>query len=49
MHLVDKYMYFIYRNLKKNLIFDELHQMKTPRYKNRGVSKKTIQPKTNQK
>jgi hypothetical protein len=45
MHLVDKYMYFIYTSLKKSLIFDEMHDIKTPQSFDRGVNQKTIQPK----
>ncbi|VXC37804.1 conserved hypothetical protein [Maribacter litoralis] len=49
MHLVDKYMYFIYAPVKKNQIFDEMHNNNNATTLRRGVEKKTIQPKTNMK
>jgi len=49
MYLVDKYKYFIYVTLKKILIFDEIRNNNNATTLNRGVEKKTIQPKTNMK
>jgi len=40
MYLVDKIMHFIYNNPKKNLIFDEMHQIKTPKLFNHAIFKK---------
>jgi len=42
-------MYFIYHAVKKNQIFDEIHNNNNATTIHRGVEKKTIQPKTNMK
>ena len=42
-------MHFIYHTVKKNQIFDEIHNNNNATTIHRGVEKKTIQPKTNMK
>ncbi len=42
-------MYFIYHAVKKNQIFDEIHNNNNATTIHRSVEKKTIQPKTNMK
>jgi hypothetical protein len=40
MYLDDKYMYFIYKLVKKNLIFDEMRNNNNATTLHRGVKKK---------